>query len=275
MSNSVESGIYRIRNLVNDKCYVGSTKNFNRRRGEHFRLLVKNKHWNSHLQWSYNKYSPENFVFEILEQLPYVKESILSRENCWINQLNSKKNGFNIADASFGDQLSNHPNREEIIKKISIGVRKTLDAMSDEERKLKFGKVGNLNPMYGKKISQSTLDALSAGLKIFILTHGCGPTKGIKKTIQHRNKMSECAKLKIGEKNPFYGKKHSQSSKDKMSIAGKGRPCNTLHPIIMDGVRYERLKDASAVVGISISTLWFRAKSKNPKFSNIYFVDAQ
>ena len=49
------SGIYVIRNLKNDKVYVGSAKNFNKRKHTHFLLLNKNQHWNVKLQRAYNK----------------------------------------------------------------------------------------------------------------------------------------------------------------------------------------------------------------------------
>jgi group I intron endonuclease len=134
------SGIYAIRNLVNDKVYVGSTKNFYNRKCTHFKLLRDNKHWNVKLQRSFNVHGENAFKFEILERVSYEKEVIIERENFFIALHNSKERGYNIADASFGDCLSNHPFREEIIKKISIGVTATMSKLSDEERKEKFAK---------------------------------------------------------------------------------------------------------------------------------------
>ena len=63
------------------------------------------------------------------------KDKILEREQYWIDTLNSKKNGYNIADASFGDCLTNHPLREEIISKIKKTLKDKNSAMSVEERK--------------------------------------------------------------------------------------------------------------------------------------------
>ena len=42
----MNSGIYQIVNLLNGKMYVGSTKDFEKRKKVHFVLLIKNKHFN-------------------------------------------------------------------------------------------------------------------------------------------------------------------------------------------------------------------------------------
>ena len=64
------SGIYKITNKVNGKFYIGSANNLKRRKWEHFCNLKHNKHCNKKLQYSYNKYSKENFKFEILSNCP-------------------------------------------------------------------------------------------------------------------------------------------------------------------------------------------------------------
>jgi group I intron endonuclease len=64
--NTNDSGIYCIRSLANNKCYIGSAKNFSLRKNEHFYELRNNKHANIHLQNSWNKYGENNFIFEIL-----------------------------------------------------------------------------------------------------------------------------------------------------------------------------------------------------------------
>lgn len=64
----MSTGIYLIRNLVNDHIYIGSTsQSFEERKYQHFIDLKGNHHGNKHLQSAYNKYGEENFFFEILE----------------------------------------------------------------------------------------------------------------------------------------------------------------------------------------------------------------
>lgn len=45
------SGIYQIYNPINNKRYIGSSINVERRLKEHLRNLEKNRHCNDHLQY--------------------------------------------------------------------------------------------------------------------------------------------------------------------------------------------------------------------------------
>jgi len=60
--------IYIIKNLVNSKVYVGSSKRPNKRKWEHFSSLNKGKHPSCHLQKAYSKYGREFFEFSIIEE---------------------------------------------------------------------------------------------------------------------------------------------------------------------------------------------------------------
>lgn len=93
----MNSGIYTITNIINNKIYVGSSCTLNRRLTIHKRTLRQNKHHNIHLQRAYNKYGKEFFKFELLE---YCEESLLPYiEYYWINTLNTLnfEYGYNIA----------------------------------------------------------------------------------------------------------------------------------------------------------------------------------
>jgi len=60
------SGIYQIKNLINNKIYIGSSYDMHTRKIRHFSKLKCHKHDNPILQNAYNKYGKENFRFEIL-----------------------------------------------------------------------------------------------------------------------------------------------------------------------------------------------------------------
>lgn len=62
-------GIYQIKNLKNDKVYIGSSKAVYKRWHDHKRDLKNNKHANSYLQASWIKYGEECFKFSILEKV--------------------------------------------------------------------------------------------------------------------------------------------------------------------------------------------------------------
>lgn len=57
------SGIYKITNVVNNKVYIGLSIHLNKRWGEHKNDLIKNKHFNAHLQNSVNKYGILNLKY--------------------------------------------------------------------------------------------------------------------------------------------------------------------------------------------------------------------
>lgn len=86
--------IYKITNIINDKCYIGQTKDYIKRFSAHKNALRKNKHDNPHLQSAWNKYGEENFSFDILEYT----EDYNDREKYYIAYYKSDnlEYGYNI-----------------------------------------------------------------------------------------------------------------------------------------------------------------------------------
>lgn len=85
--------IYKITNKINNKIYIGQTKDINRRFREHKKCgydRVKNKH----LYVAINKYGINSFSFEVIE---YV-ENYNEREQYWIQYYDSANpdKGYNI-----------------------------------------------------------------------------------------------------------------------------------------------------------------------------------
>lgn len=91
----MSSGVYKIKNEINGKVYVGSTNNFTRRWLKHRALLRHNKHQNSHLQAAWNKYGESSFTFSIIEECPI--DSLLSREQFYIDTLHPEYNQTMVA----------------------------------------------------------------------------------------------------------------------------------------------------------------------------------
>lgn len=94
------SGIYTITCIINNKYYVGYSKNIHRRFSIHKSYLKSNKHDNQFLQNAWNKYGEKNFVFEILEECE--EEYLNSLEHYWCYWLNSHNDeyGYNIQPTS-------------------------------------------------------------------------------------------------------------------------------------------------------------------------------
>lgn len=103
-------GIYKITNKINNKVYIGSSKEIENRFYEHILKLEGNYHINKHLNSAFNKYGSKNFKFEIIR---IVSLFILRKaEQFYINKYNSlnPKFGYNkaVADAN------SHDNDEEV-----------------------------------------------------------------------------------------------------------------------------------------------------------------
>lgn len=94
----ISSGIYKIICLKNNKFYIGSSLNIDRRLKAHKKLLNQNKHTNKYLQNSWNKYGEQNFKFEIIETI-HDTAQLLIREQWWLDNTNcyERKIGFNVS----------------------------------------------------------------------------------------------------------------------------------------------------------------------------------
>lgn len=77
--------IYKIHNMINNKVYIGSANGHYRRKGQHYWMLRNNKHFNKHLQSSWNKHKECNFNFEIIEFITNT-DTILTREEYFIKK---------------------------------------------------------------------------------------------------------------------------------------------------------------------------------------------
>ena len=86
-------GIYCIKNLINEKCYIGQSKDIYKRWVVHKGLLNRGKHPNISLQTDWTKYSETNFDFYIIE--PCAPESLNMLEISYIHDLGTFWDGYN------------------------------------------------------------------------------------------------------------------------------------------------------------------------------------
>jgi group I intron endonuclease len=83
--SSEKPGVYVIKNLINNKMYIGSSvMRVIKRIEHHISMLRANKHKNAHLQNAFNKYGENNFYVSIIENTE--KHITLEREQYYINQ---------------------------------------------------------------------------------------------------------------------------------------------------------------------------------------------
>ncbi len=190
-------GIYCITNTLTNRRYIGSSKNIETRFNRHVMMLNNNIHHNMFLQRDFNKNcsSIEDLSFDIIEECEQSK--LIELEDYYINNF---KNLYNMGPARGGDIISNHPNKDDIIKK-SIDVRKS-------------------NGTYGTP-------GLPKGITYEVF-YGEDRAKELK------HKLSENAKSRTGDKNPFYGKTYTNDTKKIISEANKRRKGTTKYQYIVN-----------------------------------------
>ena len=86
------SGIYAIKNILNNKMYIGSTSSFKRRWRRHRQALRGNYHHSPHLQRSYNKLGESKFVFIVLEECENIRDTLILLEQKYMDELHPEYN---------------------------------------------------------------------------------------------------------------------------------------------------------------------------------------
>ena len=208
-------GIYKIVNITNGKMYIGSSKNMMRRWKQHTSLLNNNHHHSVHLQRAWNKYGKENFMYEILKEMPTASDvELLDEERRFVESL---KPEYNVGGIGGGDNLTNNPNRELIIEKITKSIRDRNARMTDQDKLEKWSRPGEKNPNWKGGISIK-------------YCKDCGDE------IDYGSlRCMACSK--IGSQNPFYGKSHTEETKTLLSQLHTGK--------IMSSETKEKCKQAS------------------------------
>lgn len=237
------NGIYKIINIINQKCYTGSAINFSSRWAKHKKDLLQNKHHSKHLQRAWNKYGKTNFKFEVVEFIEKIenkiefKKYLLEREQYYIDLFDSYNNGYNECPIA-GSRLGSKATEETKLKQhnslkgriFSEDHRKKLSESAksreiSEETIEKFRK-----RMTGVKLSEETKLKMSesrTGLKRNEEQKNniSKALKGRKLSNEHKQKLSEVSKEIYKDKNnhPWTNKHHSEESKQKMKKAKLGK----------------------------------------------------
>ena len=99
-----------ILNLVNNKCYVGSSKNIKSRKYQHTKELRDGVHHNSHLQASWNRYGEDKFLFTVLEKV-INRADLHDRELYWmqVKQSLDREFGYNLGMPKLADGMDIRP----------------------------------------------------------------------------------------------------------------------------------------------------------------------
>lgn len=100
--------IYKIKNNINNKCYVGKTEeSIEKRFSQHISESKRERCKNRPLYRAFNKYGYENFSVELIEETDNPEE----KEIYWIDFLDTYNKGYNATKGGDGKKLIN----EELI----------------------------------------------------------------------------------------------------------------------------------------------------------------
>jgi group I intron endonuclease len=224
--------IYKIRNVVNDKFYVGSTNNTKVRFKNHRRLLRKGKHHCKHLQAAWNKYGEDCFKFEVVE---VVKDdsALWNAENAWLAQWVGRPECYNSGRSAEAPNRG-LPKEENPLTgrtrppEVNAQVSQALKAHYAENEHPRQGKkhtpetlakiAANRTPprgenhyRYGKTVSEETRKKIGDAQR--------GKPKAPGRTISAEGRAKIRAAAEAGHYSHWEGRNHSEESKEKMGRA--------------------------------------------------------
>ncbi|PLR72159.1 GIY-YIG nuclease family protein [Bacillus sp. UMB0728] len=194
-------GIYQIRNIYNDKVYIGKSFNIEKRWRQHRDSLLRDKHVNKKLQRDFNIFKKDAFQYKVLVNCAV---SHLDRNEsliCYEFDVWNKEKGYNIAKLLDYRKISHqdaiqlkdeflskmYSNNKELIKskgQVSIPIEwisKNLNKDHDEinialkeitlEDELKYGWSINLCSNYGNTyldiFNREVIDEIFDELNLF------------------------------------------------------------------------------------------------------------
>jgi group I intron endonuclease len=166
----MNSGVYLLRNKINNKLYVGKSVDIPKR----WKSYIRDEHTNyrKHTQPIVNairKYGWKNFESSIIEYCG--KDKLLKRESFWISHYKTldRNIGYNICP--FSTDSTGYKHTIESRLKMSIAQKGKKKHFSKEhirnitiQIKNQTGK-GNLNPMFGRHHTETSKNTISSILK--------------------------------------------------------------------------------------------------------------
>ncbi len=231
----VDSGVYKIENLVNGKLYIGSSLTLRRRWLDHLRQLRAGRHNNPRLQAAYAKYGEKSFRFKVLRRVKVAK-GLVAAEQRWLDKLRcaDAKVGYNIreiAESNLGLKYGPHSvaARRQISRAASASL-KGHRVLKKTRKKISTALMGRIGAGFtGYSHSADARARMSCSHTGKVLSEG------------HKKKMSESHKGKKykpmsaeGRKNigdALRGRKHSaaQVRKNREAHTGlKHRPMSVI-----------------------------------------------
>ena len=211
--------IYRIRNVINDHYYIGSTVDSRKRFWEHRKDLRLDKHVCIRLQRAWNKYGEDCFKFEIVEQLNN-REDLYPAEQKWLDEHYGAEYCYNVsafADTPMRDaspelrahlaertkawlEREGHPRQ---------GYKCTPEEIAYSAERRKGKHAGEEHYRYGKTVSEEVRKKIGDTQR--------GKPKGPGRKVSAEGMAKIRAAAAAGRYSHWEGRTHTEESKAKMS----------------------------------------------------------
>ena len=200
----LDSGVYYIRNIVNNKQYIGSSINLRERWRKHRESLKRNDHGNSYLQRAWNLHGENAFEWGVLEYCDV--GMLLIREKVWMDYYKTTDEifGYNLSLIPGAPMMGRHHSLESC-KKMSlsrIGNKNRLGIPHSPESRLKMSIARKK-----WKLSPETVEGIRLRMK------------GNKYCLGRHRTEEEKHRISIGH----LGKKATEETKRKISSGQKNR----------------------------------------------------
>lgn len=212
--------VYFIKNKINNKLYVGSTKNFKIRIIQHKSDLNLNRHSNSRLQLDCNLYGSKSFEFIIAEE-NIKSDQRYEKEQYYIDcyNLSEPDKGYNIA-INARCAMKNRKHSKESLELMSIAHKN----ISDETR-LKMSK-----SQKGRKRSLESIEKTVSKLR------GVPRSEEIKIKISKSQSGSKCVHSKLSYEDVLDIKKRLNSNEKQKDIA----KTYNIHPSVISKIVHNK-----------------------------------
>ena len=193
----MEGFVYMILNVKNNKMYIGSTVDYEKRYRAHINGLRGCYHDNKKMEQEFHEFGEESFVFRILCTTESEEERF-GIEASIIQKLKTYKHGYNLSVDGRGRYLISYETREKM-RYNSLGKRNPFYGRkhTDETKKLlseyASTRTGEKNSFYGKTHSKETLKKISDSFNKLKESGWENPQKGVPKTAEavYKNMMAQ------------------------------------------------------------------------------------
>lgn len=252
--------IYKICNIVNGKFYVGSTVDSRKRFWAHRKALRAGTHDCTYLQRAWNKYGEDCFKFEIIEQLGS-REELYPAEQRWLDEHFGQAYCYNVAAHADSPMRDASPEMRALLAERTKawlereGHPRTGAEHTEQTKKqmsaMRKGKASGIEHYrYGKTVSEEVRKKIGDAQR--------GKAKAPGRKVSEEGMAKIRAAAEAGHYAHWAGRKHSDSSRDKM-----GRAVVATDPEGVEHV-YATITKLREALGITAPTVDRALKSGKP-----------